>query len=134
MLYGYCRSGNLNNKSLEKQIKWLKDKGVKEENIYKDNGSGIDANRVELNKLLDIVQEGDTIFSKDINRLTRSHKGLEKIIEFAKIKRVKFVLGDHVIDGINGVDKGVEGISAVLSVLKDYEESIENADIDNIEE
>ncbi|EJP6471345.1 recombinase family protein [Clostridium botulinum] len=134
MIYGYCRSGNLNNKSLENQIEWIKSNGVEEKNIYKDTGSANDTNRVELNKLLNIVQEGDTIFCKEINRLTRSHKGLEKIIEFAKEKHVKFILGDEIIDGINGVAKGVEGISAVLSVLKNYEESIENSDIDNIEE
>ncbi|NFD30395.1 resolvase [Clostridium botulinum] len=107
MIYGYCRSGNSNNRSLENQIEWIK------------------SNRVELNKLLDIVQEGDTIFSKDINRLTRSHKGLEKIIEFAKTKRVKFVLANEIIDGINGVNKGIEAISAMISTLKEYEESIE---------
>ncbi|ABS41649.1 recombinase family protein [Clostridium botulinum] len=132
MLYGYCRSGNLNSKSLENQIEWVKSNGVEEENIYKDTGSANDTNRVELNKLFDIVQEGDTIFCKDINRLTRSHKGLEKIIEFAKTKRVKFVLansiidGLKIIDGIEGVDIGVEAISAMISTLKEYEESIEN--------
>ncbi len=71
------------------------------------------------------MKEEDSIFSKDINRITRDVKGLEKIIEFAKNNHVKFVLGEHVIDGINGVDKGVEGISAVLSVFAEYEQNIE---------
>ncbi|MBO0571836.1 recombinase family protein [Clostridium botulinum] len=138
MIYGYCRSGNLNNKSLENQIEWVKSKGVKEENIYKDTGSGIDLNRVELNKLLDNVKEGDIIFSKDISRITRNSKGLEEIIKLAKEKQVKFALGEHVIDGIRGVDKGVEGIAAIISSsvdsLRGYEENIIDGDIDNIEE
>ncbi|MBY6898786.1 recombinase family protein [Clostridium botulinum] len=132
MLYGYCRSANGNKESLEKQIEWLKDKGVKTENIYEDVASGLNTNRVELNKLLENIKKGDTIFSKDISRITRDVKGLEKIIEFAKNNNVKFVLGEHVIDDINGVDKDVEGMSAVLSVLAEYEQSIN--DIDNIEE
>ncbi|MBN3403391.1 recombinase family protein [Clostridium botulinum] len=132
MLYGYCRSANGNKESLEKQIEWLKDKGVKIENIYEDVASGLNTNRVQFNKLLENIKKGDTIFSKDIEKITRDVKELEKIIEFAKTKRVKFVLGEHVINGINGVDKGVEGISAVFSTLKEYEQSI-SSDIDNIE-
>ena len=76
MVYGYCRSANDNKKSIEQQIEWVKIKGVKEENIYKDTGSGLNTNRVELNKLLDSVKEGDTILAKDINRITRNSKGL----------------------------------------------------------
>lgn len=133
MLYGYCRS-NGNKESLEKQIEWLKDKGVKEENIYKDTGSGIDPNRVELNKLFENVKKGDTIFSKDINRITRSHNGLEKIIEFAKTKHIKFILGNEIIDGIDGIDKAIEGVAAVLNEFEKYQQNIENSDIDNIEE
>ncbi|HIG0360370.1 TPA: recombinase family protein [Clostridium sporogenes] len=136
MVYGYCRSANDNKKSIEQQIEWVKIKGVKEENIYKDTGSGLNTNRVELNKLLDSVKEGDTILAKDINRITRNSKGLEEIIKLAKEKQVKFILGKHVIDGINGVDIGTEGVAAVLStsidILREFEESL--VDIDNIEE
>ena len=124
MVYGYCRSANDNKKSIEQQIEWVKIKGVKEENIYKDTGSGLNTNRVELNKLLDSVKEGDTILAKDINRITRNSKGLEDI------------LGNHVIDGINGVDAGTEGVAAVLStsidMLREFEDSL--VDIDDIEE
>lgn len=125
MLYGYCRSANGNKESIEKQIEWLKNKGVKEKDTYIDNGSGLDENRIELNKLFENVKEGDTIFSEDINRITRSSKGLEEIIKLSKNKHVKFVLGDKIIDGINGVDKVVEGISAVFNVFTEYEQSIE---------
>ncbi|NFO71332.1 recombinase family protein [Clostridium botulinum] len=125
MLYGYCRSANDNKKSIEKQIEWVKSKGVNEKDVYIDIGSGLDTNRRELNKLLDSVKEGDLIFSNNINRVTRSTKGLEEIIEFAKEKHVKFILGDEIIDGINGVDKSIEGISAVLNVFAEYEKNIE---------
>ncbi|MFV3012005.1 recombinase family protein [Clostridium botulinum] len=134
MIYGYCRSANGNKENLEKQIEWVKSEGASEKDIYIDIGSGLNTNRVELNKLLDNVKEGDTIFSKDISRITRSTKGLEEIIKFAKEKRVRFVLGDHFIDGINKIDKGIEGISAILSAFREYEQSIENSYIDNIEE
>lgn len=125
MLYGYCRSANGNKESIKKQFEWLKNKGVKEKNTYIDNGSALDENRIELNKLFENVKEGDTIFSKDINRITRNNKGLEEIIELAKNKHVKFVLGDKIIDGINGVDKVVEGMSAVFNVFTEYEQRIE---------
>lgn len=136
MLYGYCRSANRNKDSLKKQVEWLKNKGVKSENIYEDVASGLNTNRVELNKLLENIEEGDTIFSEDINRITRSSKGLEQIIKLAKEKQVKFVLGEHVINGINGVDIGTEGVAGIVSTLVDisreFEESLD--DIDNIEE
>ncbi|EPS53184.1 TPA: recombinase family protein [Clostridium botulinum] len=134
MLYGYCRSANGNKESLEKQIEWVKSKGASEKDIYIDIGSGLDPNRVEMNKLLENIKEGDIIFSEDINRITRSKDGLEKIIEFAKTKRVKFILGDEIIDGINGVDKAIEGVLAVLNEFEKYQQDIENSAIDNIEE
>jgi len=120
MLYGYVRSAS--GDKTQTQLEWLKNKGVQE--VYIDIGSGLDKNRIELNKLLESVKEGDTIFSKGIDRVTRDTKGLEEIIEFAKTKRVKFVLGDNVIDGINGVDPVAEGMSAILSVLRDHEDKI----------
>ncbi|ASN68315.1 hypothetical protein 10S11_53 [uncultured Caudovirales phage] len=113
--YGYARSSNED--GIKRQIEWLKDKGVKE--VYIDKNA-----KVELNKLLNILKEGDTLITRGIDRITRDIKGLEEIIEFAKNKRVKFVLGDKIIDGINGVDPSIERMSAVLNTFKECEDKI----------
>lgn len=52
-----------------------------------------DYNRAELQKLLDIVNSGDTILATEVSRITRSTKQLCDIIEFAKA--LFSVLSDH---------------------------------------
>lgn len=49
-IYGYCTSPKRNITGMENQVQWLKSKGVKEENIYKDIASELDKNRIEFNK------------------------------------------------------------------------------------
>lgn len=62
MIYGYARcSTNENLQDIERQVRELKQQGATDETIYKEYESGTKTNRAELDKLLNIVQSGDTI-------------------------------------------------------------------------
>lgn len=74
MVYGYARvstkgqarEGN----SLEAQEKLLKENGA--EIIYVDSFTGIKADRPEFNKLLEVLNEGDTLICCKLDRIARS--------------------------------------------------------------
>ena len=86
MIYGYCRcSTNESKQDITRQIKELQTLGVAKNNIFREYESGIKLNRVELNRILNIVNPGDTIVATEVSRITRSTKQLCDIIEIAKI-------------------------------------------------
>lgn len=96
-LYARCSTSE-ERQNLLRQIKFGEAHGVKPENMFKEYISGSKDKRPELDRLLNIVQEGDTIYCSSIDRLTRSLKHFMELVEFAKEKKVKLVLGDFEID------------------------------------
>lgn len=61
-VYGYCRcSTNESKQDINRQIRELKQIGVDEKNIYWEYESGTKTDRIQLNRLLDVVQPQDTI-------------------------------------------------------------------------
>ena len=69
---------------------------------------GIKEDRVQLKRLLDVVIEGDSIYSTEVSRITRSTKQLCEIIEFAKRMKIKLVLGTFIVDCTNQLDSMTE--------------------------
>lgn len=86
-LYGRC-STNEERQNLLRQIKFGEAHGVKPENMFKEYISGSKDKRPELDRLLSIVKEGDTIYCSSIDRLTRSLKHFITLIDFAKEKKI----------------------------------------------
>ena len=81
MIYGYARcSTNESMQDIDRQIRELKQQGAEDKTIYREYESGTKTNRVELQKLLDIVEPGDTILATEVSRITRSTKQLCDII------------------------------------------------------
>ena len=77
MVYGYCRcSTNEKKQDINRQRKELKEMGATDNSIYMEYESGTKINRIELNKLLEIVKQGDIIVVTEISRITRSTKQL----------------------------------------------------------
>ena len=105
MIYGYARcSTDETKQDINRQIRELQGFGAKQGNIYLEYESGTKADRIELNKLLDIVKQGDTIVTTEVSRLTRSTKQLCSIIELVQGKCIKLVIGNSmVIDCSTGV-------------------------------
>jgi len=87
MIYGYARcSTNEERQDIDRQKRELYTLGVTNDKyIYWEYESGMKSNRAELQKLFDIVKEGDTIVTTEVSRLTRSTKHLWEMLQTAKI-------------------------------------------------
>lgn len=74
MIYGYARVSTTGQQrdgnSLEDQVKKLKEHGATI--VYTDAFTGTKVERPEFQKLLDVVQTGDTIMATKLDRVSRS--------------------------------------------------------------
>lgn len=125
-IYGYCRcSTNETRQDITRQENDLKALGVIDRhNIFKEYESGTKVNRVELQRLLNTVQEGDTIAATEVSRITRSTKQLCEIIEFAKDKHIKLVLGNFIVDCTKELDPMTEGMLKMMGVFSELERNM----------
>ena len=125
MIYGYARcSTNEDLQDIQRQVRELTQIGVDNQNIYKEYQSGTNVNRVELNRLLNIVQNGDCIITTEVSRITRSTKQLCEIIEFAKNKHIKLVFGNFVVDCSKELDPMTEGMLKMMGVFSELERNM----------
>lgn len=125
MIYGYARcSTNETLQDINRQIRELKQQGAEDRSIYREYESGTKVDRVELQKLLDIVKPGDTIIATEVSRITRSTKQLCDIIEIAKTRRIKLVLGTFLVDCRQELDPMTEGMLKMMGVFAELERNI----------
>lgn len=125
MIYGYARcSTNEKQQDINRQVRELKEQGITDDNIFLEYESGLKENRVELNRLLNGVKFGDTIISTEVSRITRSTKQLCEIIEFAKNRHIKLVLGSFVVDCTKELDPMTEGMLKMMGVFSELERNI----------
>ena len=102
MIFGYARvstnSQARDGNSLEAQVKVLKEVGA--EKIFSDVFSGSKNDRPELDKLLKIIQSGDTLIITKLDRIARSVINGIQLIEKLNDKGVIInVLNMGLIDG-----------------------------------
>lgn len=125
MVYGYARcSTNETKQDIDRQKRELKKYGVKDSNIYFEYESGTKTDRVQLNRLLDIVKIGDTIVVTEVSRLTRSTKHLCNIIEIAKDKHLKLIIGTFIVDCTNELDPMTDGMLKMMGVFAEMERNM----------
>ena len=125
MIYGYARcSTNEKMQDINRQVRELKQQGATDTTIYLEYESGTKTDRAELGKLLNVVQHGDTIISTEVSRITRSTKQLCDIIEFAKEKHLKLVLGSFIVDCTKELDPMTEGMLKMMGVFSELERNI----------
>lgn len=102
MLYGYSRcSTNETKQHIDRQIRELLEQGVCKDNILFEYESGLKEDRKELNKLINMVKQGDSIICTEVSRITRSTKQLLNFLELAKEKKIKLKLGTFIVDFTN---------------------------------
>ena len=65
---------------------------------FTEKVSGKDTHRPELQRMLEFVRDGDTIYIHDFSRLARSTKDLLEIVEQLQIKGVELVSNKENID------------------------------------
>ncbi|MDR1705844.1 MAG: recombinase family protein [Clostridiales bacterium] len=122
MEYGYCRcSTNESAQDISRQKRELRKLGIKEADIYFEYESGAKEDRVQLNRLLAAVNDGDTIAATEVSRLTRSTKQLCEIIELAKRRRLKLIIGAFVVDCTDGLDPMTDGMLKMMGVFAEME-------------
>lgn len=125
MIYGYARcSANEQLQDINRQVRELKLKGASDTTIYLEYESGTKVDRVELLKLLNVIKIGDTLIATEVSRITRSTKQLCEIIELAKAKKIKLVLGNFVVDCSKELDPMTEGMLKMMGVFSELERNI----------
>ena len=125
MIYGYARcSTNEQLQDINRQVRELKQQGATDTTIYLEYESGTKINRAELQKLLSAVQTGDIILTTEVSRITRSTKQLCDIIEFAKKRKIKLVLGNFVVDCTKELDPMTEGMLKMMGVFAELERNM----------
>ncbi len=125
MIYGYARcSTDETLQDISRQIRELKQQGATESTIYREYESGTKVNRVELQKLLEIVKPGDTILTTEVSRITRSTKQLCDVIEIAKEKHIKLILGTFIVDCSQELDPMTEGMLKMMGVFAELERNM----------
>ena len=102
MIYGYARcSTNESKQDINRQIKELKAAGADEVIFEYEHGDA--KTKKQLQMLLDIAKEGDTIITLEVSRLSRSTQQLCEIIDTIREKHLRLVIvGSITIDCRNG--------------------------------
>jgi len=125
MEYGYARcSTNESKQDIDRQKRELKKMGVADKNIYFEYESGTKADRIQLNRLLEVINDGDTLATTEVSRLTRSTKQLCEIIETAKNKRLNLIIGTFVVDCRDELDPMTDGMLKMMGVFAEMERNM----------
>lgn len=126
--YGYARcSTNELRQDIDRQKRELMALGIKQENIFWEYESGTKNDRVQLNRLMEMVKEGDTIVSLEVSRLTRSTQKLCEIIQEVQEKKIKLVIaGSLTVDCTPGkeIDPLTKGMLMMWGVFAELEHDI----------
>ena len=124
-IYGYARcSTDETRQDINRQVRELKAAGATDGTIYLEYQSGTKSDRIELSKVLLILKSGDTLLATEVSRITRSTSQLCAIIEMAKIKQVKLILGNFVVDCSNALDPMTEGMLKMTGLFAELERNM----------
>ena len=93
--YGYARcSTDETKQDIQRQTRELITLGATKESIYFEYESGTKKDRIEFNRMLNEANEGDTIVTTEVSRLSRSTQHLCEIIDIIKDKKLKLIIGN----------------------------------------
>lgn len=123
--YGYARCSTTEDKQdINRQIRELKATGADEVVFEYEHGDA--AVKQQLQTLLDAAQEGDTIITLEVSRLTRSTQQLCEIVNVIKQKRLRLVIvGSITVDCRTGqIDPMSQAFIQMSAVFAELELSI----------
>ncbi len=122
MKYLYMRaSTNETKQSLQRQEKFGRDNNIPEANWFKEFASGANNDRVELNRLLSMAKENDEIYAIDPSRVTRSLKFMMELLDLAKEKKIKLVMGDFILDCTGEISVFTQGQLMMLGLINEIQ-------------
>ena len=127
MIFGYARcSTNENKQDLNRQVRELKELGATDKTIYKEFITGSANVKVEFEKLLGAIEEGDTLAVTEVSRISRSTKQLCEIIELVQERKLKLIIKDSItIDCTKGeIDPMTKAFLQMSGVFAELEKNM----------
>ena len=124
MIYGYARCTTEDKQDINRQIRELKAAGADEVVFEYEHGDAVV--KQQLQSLLNAAQEGDTIITLEVSRLTRSTQQLCEIVNVIKQKRLRLVIvGSITVDCRTGqIDPMSQAFIQMSAVFAELELSI----------
>lgn len=129
-VYGYCRCSTTEERQdINRQKRELYKLGVEsEKNIYWEYESGTKNDRVEFNKLLDLLEKGDTLCTTEVSRLTRSTSYLCEILKIVQEKHIRLMIGNFIVDcRKDDIDPMTKGMLMMWGVFAEMERDMISA-------
>lgn len=126
-IYGYCRcSTSTEKQDINRQVRELKELGATDTTIYKEYISGASTKKPEWEKLLQVINEGDTIVVTEVSRISRSTKQLCQVIELIQQRKLKLIIKNSVtIDCTGGtLDPMTKAFIQMSGVFAELEKDI----------
>ena len=123
--YGYARCSTTEDKQdINRQIRELKAAGADEVVFEYEHGDAVV--KQQLQSLLETAQEGDTIVTLEVSRLTRSTQQLCEIVNVIKQKKLRLVIvGSITVDCRTGqIDPMSQAFIQMSAVFAELELSI----------
>ena len=123
--YGYARCSTTEDKQdINRQIRELKAAGADEVIFEYEHGDAVVKQQLQL--LLETAQEGDTIVTLEVSRLTRSTQQLCEIVNIIKQKKLRLVIvGSITVDCRQGqIDPMSQAFIQMSAVFAELELSI----------
>lgn len=116
--YGYIRVST-KDQNLDRQFRAMIDAGVKEELIFEERQSGKDFDRPQYQLIKKILQEGDTLFIKELDRLGRNADQIKQEWKAITDKGTNIVVLDMPILDTRQYKNGMEKVitNIVLELL-----------------
>ena len=118
MKIGYVRVSTQEQNTI-RQERMMESLGVDE--LYIDKASGKNAQRPELQKMMEYVRKGDTVVVESISRFARNTRDLLELVEQLTAKQVEFVSPKEAIDTTTPTGKFMLTIfGAVAELEREY--------------
>lgn len=115
MKIGYVRVSTEEQNTARQEI-MLRELGVDE--LFVDRASGKNADRLELNRMMNFVRRGDTVIVESISRFARNTRDLLDLVERLTEKQVEFVSRKEAIDTTTPTGKFMLTVFAAVAELE----------------
>lgn len=115
MKIGYVRVSTEEQNTARQEI-MLRELGVDE--LFVDRASGKNADRPELNRMMNFVRRGDTVIVESISRFARNTRDLLDLVERLTEKQVEFVSRKEAIDTTTPTGKFMLIVFAAVAELE----------------
>ena len=115
MKIGYIRVSTEEQNTARQEV-LLRELGVDE--LFVDRASGKNADRPELNRMMNFVRRGDTVIVESISRFARNTRDLLDLVERLTEKQVEFVSRKEAIDTTTPTGKFMLTVFAAVAELE----------------